>query len=371
MPRGPDSLSSMSRSRWVSIPVALAFASVFAVAPATAARADDTVLTFDPPAEMTITYGETWYFQFSTLWVFASGAPVSAEVAGPFDGTLDGFASYPRFDGNAGGTIYLPADQPPTPAGSYQVYATLRADVNGTSWVATPAAPARLVVNPAPLSIVQKVVADPSNPVNAIISASMTGDYIDSVAWTSLADPASLFASTPRVPGGTWSISITDGEAVVFEREINQAAGGPSDLSLYWNDIPLGAQLTSTITFTPTGSAVGNFDVNQPAPFPFTSAGEGRPVPEADPVGTDQNLTPPASGPSFPLWAVLLAALLGLSLAAAIVGLIVSATRQKRVATVETTAPIDPVDGEPDPASMAPEEIDATEASTGHEEVAR
>jgi hypothetical protein len=323
---------------------------------------------------MTVTYGQGWYFPFEAPIVFGPGATVTGDVAGPFEGPITNFMYGYSFPAAQGG-IFLPSDQLPTPAGDYQVYATLRTTYGGTEYVATPAAPAHLVVKAAKLKIVQKVVADPNSPNNAIVSASMTGDYIDNYRWTVTAPADQLFTNTPRIPSGTWSIRIADGDKAVFERKIDQPAGGPIDLSFYWNSIPLNAQLTSTITFTPTGSAVGNFDVTQPAPFAFTSAAEGRLVPVADPAGTDQNVVATHIGPSFPLWAVLLTGLLGIGLIAAIVALRISATRRRGAAAgIAPTEPVDPGD----PAALAvdsppdtPLALNAPESSVTDPEVTK
>ncbi len=363
------------RTRSTLLPAALTVALLtgLVLAPASAAEADDVAFNFDPPADMTVTYGQGWYFPFTAPYMFDNGFPVTGEVAGPFEGPISNFIIGGLF-GQARGYISLPQDQPPTPVGEYQVYATLRTtDYGSTQWVATPTAPAHLVVKPATMKIVQKVVADPNAPNNVIVSASMTGDFIDNYGWTTTAPADSLTANMPRIPSGSWSIRITDGDKAVLERKIDQPTGGPVDISFYWNTAPLNAQLTSTITFTPTSSAVGNFDVTQPAPFSFTSAEDGRPVPVADPSGTDQNVVASHSGPSFPLWAVLLTGLLGLGLAAAIVGLSISARRRRAaVAGIDGDEPIPPDEQSALEAPSTSDDqltLDAAESTTTEDEV--
>lgn len=314
------------RSRWISAPLALTIAGTVVLAPATAAQADDGVITFDPPASGTFTYGALWYLPFTTDYRFASGQPVSGEMAGPFDGPIGDVQLYAYYD-TARGNLIAPFDQPPTPAGSYQVYLTLRTDYFGNPLVATPSAPASLTIEPAPISIEHKVVVDPNNPVNAIVTASMTGAYIDYTVWSVTALPEELTPSVPRTPGGTWTLRITNGDEVALERQFDQPAGTSPNLSFYWTDVPLNAQLSSTVTFAPTGSSVGNFDVTQSPSFAFTSAPEGRPVPVADPSGTDQDDIVPEEGTSFPLGAVILAGVIGLALVAAIVVLVVRGRR--------------------------------------------
>lgn len=304
--------------RAVTAVLGVAALTTFGLASSAAAADIQTALVFTNETSKTVEYGQGWFFSFAAdpRFNFNQGA-TSAQMAGPYDGpipnpVLSGFGEY------ATGYIVLPGDQPPTPAGNYQVYVTLTQTLGADRLTAVTAAPATLVVTPAPLTVQQRVTADPNDPANAIISAELTGTYVET--WAFSVNP--VFEQTPRMPVGTWSVTVTDGDTVLIDEEIAQPANRIPNLSYYARGLPAGADLTSTVTFTPSNALQGSFAITQAAPFAYTASTESRPVPVADAAGTDTDIVEPAAGPSVPLGLVILAGLLATGASVAIVLLV-------------------------------------------------
>lgn len=342
--------------------VTAAMASVLVIAPMTSASAEQTTLTLDPDTETTITYGEQWYFQFDApVSNFDPSVPITMEISGPESGTFTEFARYynPQsrsLFGTVGSGLF---DGRFVAPGSYDVGVTLRSNFFGQEWVSTVAQPTRLIVNPGEMRVEHKIVADPINPANAIVSAQLTGAFIDEWGFTLSLDIPEEFRY-PKIPGGTWSVQVKDGEEIVLDRQIEQPTDSFSSFAFYWNDIPLNRDLSSTVTFTPESSAAGNFEVTQAPAFAFTSAVEGRPVPVADATGSDEIEVAAVDGVSFPLWTLLIASVFALVLVVAIALLAVRARRSPTAPSV-IGSETPPAEGDVPPSIEAPSSEQAAE----------
>lgn len=297
---------------------------------ATAAPAEgEPVITWDS-SSFTSEYGAYWSLGAKATNMFFVQEPWL--VTGTLSGTPSGYAP------NIGYYDSLPFEKVvyimpqvsgrPLPAGTYTGTITVTAS-NGAGESYT-SAPVSLTISPAALTATLQVIADPSNPENAIISGDLTGPFRDSFYTTS-------FAEGPLSPAGTWRISVTDESGqVVHEFEKDRAETDDIlGVSTYWPGVAPG-QYTVRATFTPSGGASAqNFTITQAAPVTYTAA----PAPGATSTATPAPPAPPpaeaGTGLVLPAWIPLAAGILTAGLVAL---MIVQIVRLRRTGAPSTPA---------------------------------
>jgi hypothetical protein len=289
--------------------------------PASAASATDWPLIFDDPRTQTVTYGTGWGFPYQTNGVFSAGAPVTEEISGPVEASrVFGGLQYDSAAGTSVRVLLPPRDQPPTPAGDYSVFATLRTFVGGVDYVGVTSAPARLIVEPAALVSSHTLAVSESAPGVAIVSMELSGAYVDDWGWTSAFAEDTLEPSIARIPGGVWTISIIDSKGeTVSETVIERATGLPASFSVPITGLPAEADLTSTVEFAPETAARGNFVVTSDGNRPVVTTAPTRPLPQTPVVDSDAGEPVGAGAVALPVWGIVVMVMITALLVAAAV----------------------------------------------------
>ncbi len=249
-----------------------------------AAAADIPIdFTGETGTQQTVEYGDYWYFDVQVGQFI--GSPGQFTVNDGSGAEVHRTAMYAGGLTQVGSWIY----DEPLDAGEYQFTASIAS--TGYPDLGTTDTPARLTIEPAALAVEVLVETDASQPANAVISARMTGDYLQRM---DEGFPASL-------PAGTWSVTVLDETgATAFEDTTDQISAGDPFASFYWTDVPRGTDFTATATFAPTEQQQ-NFTVSPSIDFPYTSsaadAGEDGAPPTSQVAPGDE-----ANGWSVPLW---------------------------------------------------------------------
>jgi hypothetical protein len=305
-------------------------ATVVCAGPALAAPGDRTaraacaegsapVLTWTEPTQQ-YEYGEWWYFQATTEAAYTVTGPWSGSAfieGAPADSVVS--STYEVHADCRGHLTATPGSTRPLGVGEYALtgeYVT----VNRTEVYPTDA-PARLIIEPAAIGIQARIVADPSNPRNAVVTAAFTGPFVQlfTEAWGSTAYP-----SAPITPEGTWHIRIVDASGDLAH-EISVARAATDDVLAvtgYWAD-PAAGEYTVTASFSTSGESAQNFSVADSEPFAFTATGPppgveptASPAPTIAPAASDRSETVPLLVPL--LAGVLTAGLLALVIVQAV-----------------------------------------------------
>lgn len=307
-------------------------------APSLASADHDVELVFTHPT-VAAKYGDYWELELRTNgeldYIDGAGLGVFATVDGESGyhpsvyPLATGFYSPPE-------TIaYISADptQPPLAAGDYAISATAEGAGFGESNHGHTSSPAHLTVQPAPLGLELRAIADPNNPANAIVTAVFTGTFADNYG-----APADV--SAPKPPTGTLSITLTDsnGEVAVGHNVELKADAATLSTTFYWTDAVPGATYSVKSTFAPSGHTAQNFDIDNATPFDYTAPTEQRPVPTSTAAAAPPTEELPDPGFGLPLWLVVLASVVALGLAATTVVFIIKGARLGPVAKEATDA---------------------------------
>ena len=297
---------------------------------ARAAASDDPGTTWDAPST-SAEYGEYWQLSATAPNGDASFGPWTA--SGTLSNTPSGYApSFTVFQSDPGTLVAYAGPQiggRPLGAGTYTATLTLTEN-NGTGPSYT-SGPATVTITPAALTMTLHVVADPSNPANAIISSELTGSFRENFFTASYPDG-------PLGPAGTWTITATDENGdVVHEATVDRP--DTSDLmgvSSYWSDVPPGTY-TVRAAFTTSGAAAGNFAITAPNPVTYTAAPAPGATSTASPAPPAPPPTPGDAGMTLPGWIPLIAGILSAGLLALLIVQIVRLRRTGVPTAPETT----------------------------------
>ncbi len=298
---------------------------------AAAAMADDRPIVFTDPTTVELEYGQYW--SFDLLAQDDPGPYYADTVVLSGAGIPSGYTPYYYGSIGAGMStiahITVSDTLRPLNAGTYQITATISDDYpyDDGSYTWTTTSPATLKINPAKIGAELRVVADPSNGENAIVTARFTGRFVDDYY-------SSTFDTAPLSPAGVWKITLADADGtVVTERSIERTAGDDVlATSFYFTDGEPGEQYTATAAFTPSGTSATNFSMTQPADFAYTAADVQRPTPTS--TATAAAVEPPAPSSDFalPLWALIAAGVLGAGLIALVAVFAVRTVRSQPIA---------------------------------------
>ena len=261
---------------------------MLSVSPANAAPADDTLtivtITMRQPATVSVEYGQYWEFNYvqdhenmiiggaGERGVHVDGAPSGYQANGEY---------YCRPSGYCGSTyegwISPSLVDPPLEVGTYAITVVIDTVTEaGRTWHADNPAPGRLTVTPAKLAVVTSVHADSSNRDAIVVTADLTGQFVDTFFQGSGPVAATL--------EGTWQISIADSAGeVVAERSLDGVTGdGVLATSLYWPGAEPETAYVATASFTPSSADRAEFSVTQGTPVKYSTPSAQRSLPAED-----------------------------------------------------------------------------------------
>lgn len=292
----------------------------------TSARADDVSFTFDEPSTVTVQYGTYWQFVGSTTLDFAFGASTLTVRSQSADFPDPGFSVYPEQSTGATKVLFMPASSgEPLPVGRYDLDIALDTIGFGNTPVHTRATGAVLEVVPALLATSIALEADPTVGGGAVVTGTLSRDYGDGEA----SNPGALAA-------GSWSFSIKDDKgAVVLEKTLETAVGGPPTVSFYWSGAKPNVDYSATVSFAFDGDGAANYSINSTEPVAFRTDVPLRQTPVSESPGE----TPPAQGPvgfTVPGGLALAAAILLIALLTVIVVLLVRGRGSRERSTGQT-----------------------------------
>jgi hypothetical protein len=301
---------------------------VFVVAATPPALADVLPITLTP-ATQTVEYGQPWSVQASVPSAAWCEAVPCSNVTVTFTS-----GSITRQFPNVGiyaqqfsfGDYYL-MPQTDLGVGTHAINLSFPDD-DGT--VTTGATPGKLTITAAPISSTTTIAADPNNGANAIVTAQLSGDYIEQLPNCDC-EAAGIYP----LPAGTWNLTVTNSKGtVVLSKQQQQPAGGNPFFVSYWSSVPAGESFTADTTFTVATASSANFALTDHK-FSWTSAK----VTGTTGTGAGTGRTKPtvlAATTSFapPLWLLLLTLLVAAGLVALNVVLLV----RRGVASRPTTA---------------------------------
>lgn len=320
-----------------SVFLALVMGAALASLPAGAASAADTPLAvaFTTPSQ-TLEYGQHWSFQLTAdsifNWVYQTDGSTITSTGTP-SGFAPVLAVYLTGSGNAEGYLQAPYEKPPLGAGTYTFTVKGAYDDGSTNytWQTTPSA--SLTIEKAKLGIELRVLADPSNSDNAIVSARFTGRFVDEYS-------SSFYLGAAISPAGSWRITIKDSEgATALEKTIDRTAGDDVlATTFYWTDAEPGEQYTATAEFTPTGDSASNFAVTPASTFKYTASSSVRPLPASTAPATPGEDLPEPAGFGLPLWLLIVVIVLILGLGALVTVLGIRLSHRPAVAAAEVSA---------------------------------
>ena len=209
-----------------------------------------------------------------------------------------------------------------------------RPDFSPEPYVGSTSTSLDVTISPAPLAADLRVETDPVNSSNAIITARLTGAFVDRL------EPF-VGERTPNLPSGTWNVSLTDGDGTeVWRQEATVEAGGMPYLTWYWQAAPRDATFAGSAVFTPTGDSATEF-ASSPAAISYTS-----PPAPSTPANGEPAVEDPVTAPvveTLPLWAIILGALIA---AASLLVIVLALVRRPRSHPESNRELVPPTDSE-------------------------
>lgn len=300
-----------------------------------AVAADYPVIVSFPTPTVTVEYGQSWsipvYTDFGFVQhIYYTNSEVVTATGVP-GGYVPAYYFAAPYDGETG-AIYAPYGADPLNVGTY----TFSVSGSYTDWADTytteATTPATLKIEKAKLGIDLRVLADPSNVDEAIVTAKFTGRFVDEYS-------SSYFDGAAISPAGTWQITIKDKSGqVAIESTVERAAG--DDIlatSFYWPDAEPGVNYTATAVFTPSGASANNFSVTPAASFAYTGPDPQRPLLTSTATSKPDPDLPEATGLGVPLWLIIVVVLLILGLAALVTVLAIRLRRRPAPGATEVT----------------------------------
>jgi hypothetical protein len=304
--------SSLALTAVVAVSLTIVFAS------STSAYADGTITL--TPASQTVEYGQGWVVTGQVAGVYGPSYQASATVT---SGSVS-----KNVTAVYGSTfqVYGPEALPQLDlgTGAHSVSVTL----TGGYIPVAPSDPVKVVVTAAAISSTTTIVPDPNNSSNAVITAQLAGHFIDQLGPDGNGYP---------LPAGTWHLIVTDSKnTVLLDKQQQQVVNGVPHFVYYWQNIPAGATMTATTTFTPASASAANFSMTAQK-FSYTTAAAAGDATGASGSGGSRHLVALSAPPGAPTWIYLLVLLIGVILAAAVIVLL--ARRNPRRARTKSAAP--------------------------------
>jgi hypothetical protein len=322
---------SLLRARLIGM-AALALPALL-LAPATSASAaEGEVTVVINPATQTVEYGQYWEVTATVALpecFDCDSQSFDMIVESPDNGQLidtkvfDGDVFISSFDMS----LLLPPD-------TYEVRGRMTDDSYTNSSSSTMGA---IVVQPAALAVEATVIPDEHQSEGAIVSAQLTGAFVDAVD--------ECFGSTEchiPLPSGTWTLSVKDSEGTVIrEEEIATKGAASRYASFYLHGIAPSTSYTVDASFAPTSSQADFYTVSAASGVAFES-GEAPAAGDPDAPAVPTVEVEVATGPTLPLWLVILGGVIvgGLAVAAGVFWLLLLRRRQAGASETSFDAPI-------------------------------
>jgi len=272
------------------------------------------LIEFDSGVDQTVEYGDPWQFDVYAdscfYYYIYSPRLYTISVAGAPSGyTPNMYILDPNSHpgrGEPSGALYVDFTAPLLGAGTYTINIEGRGVENsdGTAHAKT-SRPVHVTVTPTALAIDLRATADPNRPDATIISASLSGPYIDIYANGTASDLYDL-------PAGEWNIVVADDEGEIVAEYSAEATSSANAFAagFYFTDAQADMLYSAKATFTPSGALAPSFTVSPSSEVSFTPRPNTRPVPTST---ATVELAPPSAeetGLTVPMWALLAAGLL-------------------------------------------------------------
>lgn len=330
----------MARSAAAACVIALALAATATAGPA---AADDdpevapVTIIINEGAIVDVEYGEDWSFSY-TASPYRDFLPIPVVVA---TGTPKGWApshfTYSPDYGTIVGGINSSSAAAWLEPGTYSFL--VKVDAYGYPFqFRGQSPPVTVTVAAAQLAVDARIVPDQSNGSNAIVSASLSGGFVDRYV-----QPQFNPRGVPS-PAGTWDFVITSKDGTVAdERSIPRVEGSDTfGASYYWDGAIPGESYSLAAAFTPDASLAKRFAVTAAESFDYTSPGELRVAEEAS-AQAPTPLTTVVGGFAVPAWWI---GLIALAIAALLAFIVVFAIRLGRSSMPRSTTAVETAPGE-------------------------
>jgi hypothetical protein len=306
---------------------------------ASAMAAQPVSITLKAP-EQSFVYGDPWGFQAEMTGVVTgiyggeNMIPGESHVSS-FDGPYGEVYFFPNGADTAAGWFGADPERAPLDAGTYDMRVSVNGAQTGSGFAYSgESEPIELEIGPAELATDVRMIADPSNPDNAVVTVGLDGQFINNLV---PGLPQDEYPSLARMPAGSWHVVITDGAgSTLLDRTIEQPADGPPSATLYWTDAEPESAYTVTGSFTPVPDSQQNFAIAEAAAFPYTSPSAQRPQPTPTVAGPLVEPLESPGGASLPVWSILGAGLVALGLVVALLTLLVAGRRRASRTTKAT-----------------------------------
>lgn len=289
-----------------------------------AAALTETSIAFVTKGPVTSVYGGNWSAQLMTRMAIGGSVPAPANQA-----TVNVFVSgtaAPLLSGlpiQADGSVYV--TQPlgtPLPPGSYELTAVLVPVAGSYLQTSQTAQPLALTISAFGLTADVTVNRESVAAEKPVVELTLSGEYVDRIG---------------TVPPGTWRLRVTSGSTTVLDEKLAQDASKKATLRVPL-DVKLqrGRDYTVKAEFSPVESLSKGLDVTQASATRFRTRDDSL----SDILGRDV---------PYPLWLLVLTALvpLGLASAAAVLTVRMRGRRTRAASAAE-------VDPETSPVSRAP-----------------
>jgi hypothetical protein len=310
--------------RGVAISSILAVLLVLVVTPS--ASADDQNITFTP-ATQSVHYGDYWNVQGAVpVGTWCAAVPCTnvtmTFTSGSITRTFPNIGIYNQ-QFNFGNSDLMPLTDLGVGTHSFNLSFT---DDSGT---VTSATPAKITITPAALLSSTTIVEDPNNTANAIVTAQLSGSFIDELP-TCYCEDQGLYS----LPAGTWNTTVTNSsDTVVLKKQQQQASGGNPFFVTYWPDVPAGESFSADSTFTVAAAASSNYALSDHK-FSWTTAKSTGSGDLNTGAGSKPVKAVVKTGFQPPTWLLLLVLLVSLLLVALDIVLLVRRRRVPRSAHV-------------------------------------
>ena len=303
-----------------------------------AAAGDDVTVVF-APVSTTVEYGQYWEI---TAEVGNAECLVEGCDDTSFDVIIESSSygeavSTPIFDGG----VFISSFDLSTiaPPDTYEVRGVM---VNEDDFqMASSNTNGSLTITPAALAVEATVIPDDHQPEGAIVSAQLTGKFVDAVD--------ECFGSTEchiPLPNGTWKLTVKNADGTIaHEEEIATKAAASRYASFYLHGVTPSTDYTVDATFTPASSESANYTVSPANGVAFTSA-EAPAAGDPDAPAVPEVEVEVASGPTLALWLVILVSVIvvGLAVAAGVFWLLLR--RRRAAASDPDDDNAEPIEGE-------------------------
>lgn len=288
-------------ARGISVIAAVVLGAAVLLVPTSASAGVVTGIQFETTGPVSVEFGAEWQLALSVTSTYDEGPTLRLL---PADGTVDVY-----FSGIGGafasglaiqpdGLVYVsqPDSAPLLPAGEYEVSAIYNPAPGGYYDTSQTATPLKFTVTALAVNPVVQVVNDAAVSERPVITASLSGSYID---------------KTGGAPAGTWHFVVTDSDGQpVFDENVAQSQGATEPVRIEIDSkLAKGTSYSVASSFTPVDELADGLTVGDlsDSAFETPSGTFGESITAAIPV---------------PLWLaiVLLVVLLGLAAAAIVLG---------------------------------------------------